>query len=398
MADLYRITSNLNLREQPTTSSPSKGVFEAGTIVEFLQFNDDQSWINVRVTKADKTTVEGWMFAKYLQKYVKPTLTWHLGMNMREFAYYGSGADGIQYAPESLREAQLSAARDLGIKYIRFFASRRSHDTAGTIAQVRKAVDAIKQFNMQAFICLDDSLTGANMFMPGNDDYHRGPMGHMIADYFTSRHYRTTYLPHVRKIVEAFRNHPNILLWELGNEFGIYQPEGQPQGQPQTAASNAYADYVQEASEIIKNTSETHLVSLGLITTHHVYTQKSPPTREEWARRLYSLPTIDAIGMHYYRHDKNSLMEYLNIDMNVAKALGKPFYIGEVGGSIHEGDRAQFLADEITFWRKQGAFTVMPWQLSTSQNDVNIGDDYGIARHKHGDYDSVLNKLKTLAT
>ncbi len=394
---LYRLTQGLNLRVDSNSTAQSHGVFPVGMVVEFIKFNEDSAWVNVKFKKADNTTVEGWMSAKFLKKVEKPILTWKLGMNMREFAYYGSGADGIQFASEGLRDEQLSVARDLGVKYVRFFASRRSHDTAGTINQLKKALETLKKFNMQAFVCLDDSLTGAQMFIPGSDQFHRGPMGHMVADYFTSRHYRTAYLPHIKKIVEAFSNHPNILLWELGNEFGIYQPDGQQQGLQQTAASNAYADYVKEASTVIKDVSSTHLVSLGLITTHHVYTQVSPPTREAFSRKLYDMPTVDVIGVHYYRHDKNDLMQYINIDVGVAKALDKPFYVGEVGGSINEGDRTQFLGDEIAFWKRQGAFTVMPWQLSSSPNDVNIGDDYGIARNKHGDYDTILSKLKSLA-
>ncbi|MBE2267291.1 MAG: SH3 domain-containing protein [Anaerolinea sp.] len=395
---LYRILQNLNLREQPTTASPSRGVFAAGLVVQFIQFNDDKTWINVTIKRINGTVIEGWMSAKFLKLVDKEPLTWKLGINMREFAYYGSGADGIQFAPEGLRDQQLATARDLGIRYVRFFASRRSHDTAGTIRQLTKAIDSCRKFNLQAFVCLDDSLTGAQMFMQGNDQFHRGPMGHLTMDYFTSRHYRTTFIPHIKKIVTAFANHPNILLWELGNEMGIYQPEGQPQGIPQTAGSNAYVDFVSESSRAIKDISSTHLVSTGLITTHHVYTQKvPPPTREAFARRLYQVPTIDAVGVHYYRHDKHELLQYINVDIAIARELGKPFYVGEVGGDISGGDRTGFLGDEIAFWKRSGAFTVMPWQLDTSDNDVNIGDTLGIAKRRHPDYDSILARLKTLA-
>lgn len=390
----YRVTSNLHLRPIPVAKPPSLGVFSEGTVVEGIGFNAERTWLQVRIPKGDGSFHEGWMSLRFLKRIEgDKSLPWRLGVNMREFAYYGSGANKVKFTQEGLRAQQLTACRDNGIRLVRFFASQLQFDTAQSLTFIGKALDAIKAAGMQAVICLDDSLTGAEQYMPGNNAFHTGPLGHLNVKYWRTKAYRQNYLPHVRKIVSTFANHEAVLMWELGNEFALHP---QP---PQPGDDAAFLEFVSEVSQEIRDrVSPNQLISLGLISTHSVFSQSPHDDRKHSARCLYALPSVDAVGVHYYRHDFSSLKEFIDIDIAIARELGKPFYVGEIGAKHQNADRPTYYAQEVSRWKNAGAFSVMPWQLDSSAFDVGIGDELGIARWRPGDeYQQILDAIKVFA-
>ncbi|MDZ4767106.1 MAG: cellulase family glycosylhydrolase, partial [Chloroflexota bacterium] len=279
-------------------------------------------------------------------------------------------------------------AQSLGVKVIRFWASHQRFSTQESIQQIRAALDAIKRFKMQAVICLEDSLTGAGLYIPGDDAFHTGPLGHFVMSYWIQERYRLNYLPHIEKIVSAFKDDPSVLMWELGNEFALH-----PQPAPEVKAAVAFRQFAAVVSKRIKELSPTHLVGTGLV--HHNHVHSPFENRRTAAHQLYSIPTLDAVSLHYYQHDAQ--YDEMAVDIEVAKSLGKPIYVGEVGMQIDTGDRSTYLDTQIKTKRKEGAFMVMPWNLDTSQWDANIGDIYAFSR-RHSDFDAVLNTLKANAT
>jgi hypothetical protein len=394
----YQLTNGLHLRMGPSRDSGDLGIFPQGTIVDGVGFNPERTWLQVSIPQAGGSPLSGWMSLRFLKPLKTPALNWQLGINMREFAYYGTGVGFL--TSQTLRQEQLAVCENVGIKLVRFFASRHEEafDLAKTIQQVGQALDLLDQHHMQAVVCLEDSLTGANQYMQGNDTFHTGPHGHLVADFWRQQCYGDAYLKHLRAIVKAFQAHPAVLMWELGNEFGLYP---QP---PQAGDSDAFATFVQIASAEIKNIAPQHLVALGLVRTHEVFSQMPGATlndRKKAARKLYSLPGVDAVGVHYYRDQDNQgnwvdSKDFIDIDFAVARDLGKPFYIGEVGARKDSPNRPAFYHDEVKAWKDAGAFSVLPWQLDSAPFDVGIGDDFGISK-RHGDYQPILDQLTLLA-
>jgi endo-1,4-beta-mannosidase len=244
---------------------------------------------------------------------------------------------------------------------------------------------------MQAIVCLDDSLNGADQYMRGNDAFHTGPDGHLVTRYWEQKAYRQAYIPNLRKIVGAFKTHPAVFIWELGNEYGLYP---QP---PQQGDATAFYEFAKEASgEIRQIASPNQLVALGLISTHHVFSQSAADDRYTSAKRLYQLPSVDAVGVHYYRDNYDDLKPFIKIDCDVAGELGKPFYVGELGAKEDSGNRPAYYASEIDGWKQADAMSVLLWQLDSSPMDVGVSDDRGFARWKSvGDYQAILDQLKT---
>lgn len=318
------------------------------------------------------------------------SIPWRTGVNMREFAYYGVSGIPNFFASATLQRLQLETLRTLGVKVVRFYASQRSQSTDFTAARVKAACDLLAQFGMQGIICLDDAHAVAGWCVPGYDDLHTEVNSHYNKRFFTEERYKSKYIPHVRAIAEAVKDNPGALMFELGNEYAIHprNPE------PSRADATAFINFARAASEALKQVAPNKLVSTGLVNTRHVanLVDQNPPA--DFSRQLHGLATIDAISIHYYFHDGEK--QYINNDIQIARALNKPFYIGEFGAEANTTDRAAYLRAELTESRTAGAFTAMPWAFDTSPQDAGISDIYSFSAIK-SDFNTLKDTIKAFA-
>lgn len=317
-------------------------------------------------------------------------IDWRTGVNMREFAYYGSS-----FHPQStlqLQRTQLEALHPLHIKLVRFYASRVELSPDATIPFVRKALDQIGDHGMQAIVCLEDSIgSGFNVPETGQFRIQTGDTSHLDKRYWREKLYRRHFLPHIIPIVEALQDHDAVAIWELGNEYALH-PRHPLAPEPDDDDALAFFEFVQEASETIKQLAPTHLVSIGLVTVRHVVNLSGDVQAQ--AERLHGLPTIDVVSVHFYEHDDEELSA--SVDVEAAKVVEKPFYVGEVGASVHRPvHRPTYLRERMTTWRDRGAFAVMPWAFDASTTDVNIADDKGIAG-RFGDFQEMVEVVRSL--
>jgi murein DD-endopeptidase MepM/ murein hydrolase activator NlpD len=312
------------------------------------------------------------------------TIPWRTGVNMREFAYYGSAA--VPNAPASLQAEQLAQLKAMGVKLVRFWASRHDMSSDDAVKRTKAAVELIAAQGMQAIICLDDSLT-SGFSVPGDMNYHSETQGHLNSRYWVEGRYTEHYLPHVRAVVTALRDHPGVLMWELGNEYALHPRE------PLRVHSNAFIEFARAASGLIKSLSPKHLVSTGLVNSRHVASLLEDNVAD-FSRRLYGLDTLDAISVHYYEHDGEKV--FADIDLATARDLRKPFYIGEVGARKNVPNRAAYYRNEVRAWRDAGAITALLWAFDTSGRDVGVSDEFAFARI-HGDYDEIKGIVQSFA-
>ncbi|MBZ0315583.1 MAG: cellulase family glycosylhydrolase [Anaerolineae bacterium] len=320
------------------------------------------------------------------------SITWRTGVNMREFAYYGT--DVLAADPENqphLQDLQLESLRSMQVKLVRFYASHHRFTVQQSIEALRMALQKLQAYGMQAIICLDDSVRDSGFFVPGNRDIPKGKHGHYQKVYFRDKLYRVAYMPHVEAIVREFASDRTVLIWELCNESQLTQDP------PLTSLdAEAYYEFAQEASRRIKDIAPNQLVSLGLASVRHVLSWDGSVDPMAQARRLYALPTVDVVSTHLYAEDGDQESAWRDeYDVAVAQAVRKPLYLGEVGA--HPGDfpadyRFNYLQEQLGRWHNLGAFSVLPWQFNECTADLGISD--GMAR-RYGDgwFDGLKNLL-----
>ncbi len=309
------------------------------------------------------------------------SITWRTGVNMREFAYYGT--DVLVADSENrlqLQDLQLETLGRMQVKLVRFYASHHRYTVNQSIEKIRVALQKIRQCGMQAIICLDDSVRDSGFYVPGNRDIPKGDFGHYQKLYYRDKLYRMAYMPHIEAIVREFAADRTVLIWELCNESQLTQTPP-----PSQFDSEAYYEFAQEASLRIKDIAPNQLVSLGLASVRHVLSWEHGSDPMAQARRLYALPTVDVVSAHLYAEDGIQESAWRDeFDLAVATAVNKPLYVGELGArpDFAADYRYQFHADQLERWKAAGAFAVLAWQFNESRQDLGISD--GMAR-MHGD-------------
>jgi endo-1,4-beta-mannosidase len=247
--------------------------------------------------------------------------------------------------------------------------------------KVTAALDLLNSFQMQAVVCLVDSLNSP-FTLRGDGAFHLGPMGHIVKDYWHQKAYQTNFIPFATALARACGQHPALLMWELGNEYAIH---------PQPASfddSQAFLEFARAASQSLKTAAPQVLVSTGLVGAHHV---APAGMADQYGRQLYGLPTLDAVSIHYYADDG----EKLNVqrEVSVANGLGKPFYVGEFGAPDNWPSRAQFYHEELQERSTDGAFTALPWAFDSSSSDVGVSDNKAFAAIRP-EFDQIKNALR----
>lgn len=332
-------------------------------------------------------------------------IDWRLGVNMREFIYYGTDV----LAPDSantvgLQDTQLAALQKINSQLVRIFVPHHRFTVTETIDKLRVALKKIKAAGMQAILCMDDSVRVSGFFIPEHHDgvnpKFRWPwdLGHYDYTYFTNEMYKEFYIPYLEKVVRAFKADPAIFAWELGNELALHPQQGDlikhpaPSRHPPTATEFlGFYNFAKFSSEFIKNISPNHLVSSGLVSVRHIVSfEKGKVTSMAQGKKLFALPTLDLVSIHFYAEDGDGEeQERIEWDVHLAQEVGKPFYVGELGaspGRVGNLNRVEYHRTRMQKWKDLGAFSVLPWQFNTRTNDLRISDGFAAM---HGDFEGI---------
>jgi murein DD-endopeptidase MepM/ murein hydrolase activator NlpD len=310
------------------------------------------------------------------------TIPWRTGVNMREFAYYNTPIRPLP--PAELQRAQLTKLRDMNVKLVRFYAAAADCTIAECVENVRKALDLLDEFGMQAIVCLDDAL-GSGFSVPGTGGMHTAG-GHYDKSYYTNQVYEESYIPFVEALVGQLGNHRAVMIWEIGNEHALHPNNPLPSRDE----IEAFFQFAKRASETIKRLSPRRLVSTGLLNSRQISYALPDGELKDFAKRLYGLPSIDVIGIHYYQQDDEKGHGQIDIDVATHEVM-KPFYIGELGAP-RTIDRPPYYQQEIAAWQDK-AFCVLPWSFDIHTADCNIGDDKAMARQFQGNTNNDFDRL-----
>jgi mannan endo-1,4-beta-mannosidase len=172
----------------------------------------------------------------------------------------------------------------------------------------------------------------------------------------------TPYRTWVTEMVTRYRDHGEILMWQLMNEA------------ENADGGSALFDWAQDVSALIKSIDPNHLVNIGTIGTGQ------PGTGGNAYSTLYTLPTVDVCEYHDYGNGVDypgTGSDSLGADFSSCAALGKPIFAGESGvtdaGTL--ANRAALFKAKLAAQLDGGAqgFLIWDWATASDPNGYDVG-------------------------
>jgi len=313
-----------------------------------------------------------------------------VGVNIRGLVHYGDRAT-LPHSTPGHRIEQLQAAHEMGARVVRVFLPSMHAGADVTIERLRQVVTLVRErypglYILPAFANL---YADVPFRIPGDDAFYRpidpnwgGDL--LAADFFTGG-YSQNCLPFMRRVISAFADEPVIFAWEIGNELKLNPAQGVSVDDPHL---NAFIDFMQRAAGLIRELDGNHLITTGLISTHHCWLHNAA-----LQHRLYDSPLFDFLTVHCYNE------EYINDDSGLARALHKPFIVEEAGfGNSYGSDRSGMVQQDMARWFNSGARGYLQWGFMATQHDMGDGDgDSGMDRSLHSDWEALFRVYSTRA-
>jgi endo-1,4-beta-mannosidase len=210
------------------------------------------------------------------------------------------------------------------------------------------------------------------------EDCTRG--GYKYADWYRDGYrrpyggYPMSYRDYVARVVRRYRDEPAVLMWQLMNEaesrtvHGLDDPE-------------ALLGFAADMADVVERNDPDHLLSLGTIGLHR------PGSGGAFYALLHQIDGIDLVEAHDYHEDEREMPRDVWNAIVLARAIRKPFFIGEVGISsppVRRSRRARLIARKLEAAWNEGADGVLIWAYRSfdgTDKDFDRNDPlYGTVR------------------
>lgn len=325
-----------------------------------------------------------------------------VGVNLRGLLHYGGDEwrhhdqDFLGASRREHVDQQLQHAQQMGASVIRVFAACKHVSAQQVGDRMQDVLDRCHQRQMFVIAALTD-LYHRPLHPQGDDLYYTVQKdGHtLINGQWFDGEYKRNYLPFVDHLVARFREHPALFAWEIGNELKL---DEQPQ---------AFMTFVHDMARFIRQRDRNHLITTGMISTHHIHMKHHPAMQLE----LYRSRDIDFLTVHAYnRHWDSERVEtddprrdqkiHKNDDSQLAGEVGKPFIVEEAGFDAGRGQKRDGLvAEDMALWFGRGAQGYMQWGFMATDFDNGDGDrasgmDRGL---HHDDWDELFRLYRDTA-
>lgn len=296
------------------------------------------------------------------------------GMNLRGLVHYGGGDGALPYTNLGHIDENLAGAAAMGCRVIRVFAANRNITPAENVARLGYALDKADQYGLKLIIALTDFYP--TPFHPAGDDgyYTLNPGGWTVLNHtWFAGGYQQRYLPWVTLAVSAYKDHPAVFSWQIGNELADQQ------------SPDTHDAFMHAVAAHIKAIDPHHMVSTGMLSLAHI-----PGYTTARGVALYSDANLDFVTAHRYNADQWA------IDFDVRDLVNKPLVVSEAGCDASDpavgGDRVAFMTGRMNlFVDALGARGFMHWGYQAQAFDIGDGDNtFGIDRYAHPDYNALV--------
>lgn len=183
--------------------------------------------------------------------------------------------------------------------------------------------------------------------------------------------YPLAYRDYVQRVVARYAAEPTVAMWQLMNEA-------------ESDDAQALYDFAVDMAAVVKAVDGKHLLSLGTIGGGQAGTDNAN------YQKLHAVAGIDVVEAHDYHAETvalpgapNSTANSIYADLAVAKALGKPFFIGEAGIAapapmypFSYADRAKYMDAKLAAELGAGASGFLVWSFYDLKTDNHEGWDF----------------------
>lgn len=371
---------------------------------------------NISFSSKKATEVFGERPIKINDQFVK-NVGGNFSLDGKPFKFVGTNMYSLAFENRETSEKMVQDAAKEGFTVIRFWAFPQLKKE-----KIEEICDLAKKYNVK--------------LIPSFSTQWGLPSEQKKDDYFYREGYKKDYLPFVKSVVSSLKDRPEIFLWELINE-------------PETEKFENMYNFAKDVSGQVDSIDKNHMISIGTIGgLGDKFGSQFSRLDESLFKKLYSLPTLDAVSIHDYSYDSTTLERFdilfrfqndmkkarifgkldeitsvfskkldktvldnfnsiifrpmtvrgvwtmLNQqDQKIAKDLGKPLYIGEVGfKKFHGEDRKKLIDLDISRQIQQGAQGYILWSFEAQGKSVD-GHDYGFAQ-KDG-FSDLIKKWNT---
>ncbi len=288
-----------------------------------------------------------------------------LGFNRYDLLTEEGSGCGDQFADDDL-EKWFSELQAMGANTARLWAA--PDYVLNGYGRLDKVIAAAKAHEVKLVLTLDNEWSTCKMEEPeGTVDPSDGRKN---SEWYTHGYKEVpksgptvSYKDHAIALVEHIKGNDAVAVIELLNE-------------PESTDAQALYDFVEDMTTTIKQIDPDHLISIGTIGGGQ------PGTDNDNFRKLAQIKGVDIISIHDYDPTPTIPGDQWNgpaIDIQIAKEVGKPFFLGELGtDQLPPAERAKVERQKMEAYLQQGAVGFLFWSGRPARN-AHVGDfDIGV--------------------
>lgn len=206
-----------------------------------------------------------------------------------------------------------------------------AEETDGT-AVLSNIVAQATKYNQHLIL----SLSNEDGTCDPNADDDNGNGGASLQYYQSD--WQTILVPWIKQVVPMFANDPAVAMWEIGNEPGLYV----------SVPESTMQSFLTGVATAIHAETPNQLVESGV---GYTYNTNSENGNEASYQEVQSSPEVNVLDIHDYIEDNDGNGTILSPDyttaQEAAKALNKPFIVGEAGVETStDGTSCQMTSDQ----------------------------------------------------
>jgi len=181
--------------------------------------------------------------------------------------------------------------------------------------------------------------------------------GYKYADWYRTGYrrpygdYPLSYREHVARVVARYRDEPAVLMFQLMNEAESKTVQGLDDPEALFAFAN-------DMAELVRGIDRVHVLSLG---TSGV---ERPGSGGAFYALLHQIAGLDVVEAHDYHDDTVAMPRDVWLSLLSARAIRRPFFIGEVGMDsppLTPTQRATLMIEKIEAAWHEDAEGVLVW-------------------------------------